>query len=190
MSPLESVEESIFPEADIKFAAFWPRLGAMFLDGLILAIITLPVTYLNITLWKIPYLFILTSLPAIIYKPFMEYQYGATLGKMALGLKVVGHSYEKVTLNEELRRVSFYLVPGILQQILTAGVYFSSGFRSISNYQEFNQEIVRSNPSINWLNIIVSILLVADCIAFFSSNQRRSLHDIYAGTYVIESPRN
>jgi uncharacterized RDD family membrane protein YckC len=37
-----------------------------------------------------------------------------------------------------------------------------------------------------WLNIIVFVLLVADCITFLTNDQNRSLHDLYAGTYVIE----
>ncbi len=61
----------------------------------------------------------------------MEYRYGATLGKMAVGIKVVGHQFQKVTLQEELRRVSFYLVPSIIQQILTLKFYFSDQLDSI-----------------------------------------------------------
>src|ERR1700712_1161316 len=107
-------DEPLFPDADIVFAKFWIRFGAFLLDGLIIIIIILPVTYFNVIQWKIPWVFILTSIITIIYKPFMEYQYGATLGKMAVGIQVVGNQFQKVTLKEELRRVSFYLVPGII----------------------------------------------------------------------------
>src|SRR5450755_3907233 len=141
-------EELLFPEAEIKFATFLSRFGAFFLDGIIILVITLPITILNVMTWKIPYLFVLTSLIAIAYKPFMEYRFGATVGKMAARLRVVGHSFGKVTLKEELSRVSFYLIPQILQQTLTFTVYLSN--------------------------------------SFFSNYQRRALHDVYAGTYVIE----
>jgi uncharacterized RDD family membrane protein YckC len=34
--------------------------------------------------------------------------------------------------------------------------------------------------------VIVLILFIADVMVFFSNPENRSLHDIYAGTYVIE----
>jgi len=179
-------DEPLFPEAEIVFAKFWTRLGAFLIDGLITIIIVLPVTYFNVIQWKIPWVFILTSLITIVYKPFMEYQYGATLGKMAVNIQVVGNQFQKVTLKEELRRVSFYLVPNIIQQILTLKVYFSNQLNTIQHYKDYNDFIVNTNPALYILNIIVICLLVTDCITLFSNNQNRSLHDIYAGTYVIE----
>ncbi len=180
-------DEPLFPEAEIVFAKFWTRFGAFMTDGLITIIIILPVTYFNVIQWKVPWVFILTSIITIIYKPFMEYRYGATLGKMAVGIKVVGHQFMKVTLKEELRRVSFYLVPSIIQQILTLKFYFSDQLDSIHQYKDYNDFIVSTNPALFILNIIVIFLLVADTITFLSNNQNRSLHDIYAGTYVIEN---
>ncbi len=180
-------DEPLFPEAEIVFAKFWTRFGAFMTDGLITIIIILPVTYFNVIQWKVPWVFILTSIITIVYKPFMEYRYGATLGKMAVGIKVVGHQFQKVTLQEELRRVSFYLVPSIIQQILTLKFYFSDQLNAIHQYKDYNDFIVSTNPALYILNIIVIFLLVADTITFFSNNQNRSLHDIYAGTYVIEN---
>jgi uncharacterized RDD family membrane protein YckC len=180
-------DEPLFPEADIVFAKFWTRFGAFLLDGLIIVIIILPVTYFNVIQWKVPWIFIVTSLITIIYKPFMEYQYGATLGKMAVGIQVVGNQFQKVTLKEELRRVSFYLVPSLIQQILTLNFYFSNQLNTIQHYKDYNDFIVSTNPALYILNIIVVVLFVADTMTFFSNNQNRSLHDIYAGTYVIEN---
>ena len=91
--------EPLFPEADIVFAKFWARFGAMLIDGLVVIAIVLPATYFNVIQWKSPWIYIVTSLLTIIYKPFMEYEYGATLGKMAVGIKVVGHQFQKVTLD-------------------------------------------------------------------------------------------
>jgi uncharacterized RDD family membrane protein YckC len=179
-------DEPLFPEAEIVFAKFWTRFAAYMTDGLITIIIILPVTYFNVVQWKIPWVFILTSLLTIVYKPFMEYQYGATLGKMAVGIKVVGHQFQKVTLKEELRRVSFYIVPNIIQQILTLKFYFSNQLNSIQHYKDYNDFIITTNPALYILNIIVIGLLVVDTITFFSNGQSRSLHDLYAGTYVIE----
>jgi hypothetical protein len=102
----------------------------------------------------------------------------------------VGHQFQKVTLKEELRRVSFYIVPNIIQQVLTLNFYFSDQLNSIQHYKDYNDFIVSTNPALYILNIIVIVLLVVDTITFFSSDQNRSLHDLYAGTYVIEKRFN
>ena len=179
-------EESLFPELDVRFAKFWPRLGAAMIDGILLAMIVMPVTYFNVIQWKIPLVFIVTSLLTICYKPFLEYRFGATLGKMAVGIKVVGYRLQKVSLKEVLRRVSFYLVPSILQDLMNLKIYFSGDLASIKNFGDYNQDMISSNPAMVWLNFIVFGLLIADCITFFTNYQNRSLHDLYAGTYVIE----
>jgi uncharacterized RDD family membrane protein YckC len=178
--------DSLFPEADIKFASFWNRLGATLIDGLIITFIVLPVTYFNVVSWKIPILFISTSLLGIIYKPFLEYRFGATLGKMAVGIQVLGHQFQRVSFNEEMRRVSFYIIPSILQFVFTVRNYFSPEFISVKNYNEFNQYVVSSNPATLLLGGIVFFLGAADCLTFFLNNQRRALHDLYAGTYVVD----
>jgi uncharacterized RDD family membrane protein YckC len=187
MNESEPNEDFLLPESEIKFSNFWNRFGASMLDGILIIFVTMPLTYMNVTRWKIPALFILSSLIGITYKPFMEYRYGATFGKMALHLRVVGRSFGKVTLQEELRRVSFYLIPEILQQIMTFHIYFTASFLSIRHFQDYNELVIMSNPGIYWLNGIVFSLGVADCITFLLSPQRRALHDLYAGTYVIES---
>jgi uncharacterized RDD family membrane protein YckC len=186
MNELLPDEDSIFPGADIVYSTFWNRLWASLVDGLIIIMISMPVTYYNITVWKIPSLYILISLLTVIYKPFLEYRYGATWGKMVAGLQVVGQDFGKITLKEEMRRISFYLVPSILQHIMILGVYYSVAFYSINNYREFNRYMITSNPAISWLNVIVVILLFADCITFLTTKPGRFLHDRYAGTNVID----
>jgi len=91
-----------------------------------------------------------------------------------------------VSFNEEMRRVSFYMVPSIIQLMLTVRVYFSPEFFTIKNYNEYNQYVVSSNPATMVLGLLVFFLGIADCITFLLNPQRRSLHDLYAGTYVVE----
>lgn len=178
--------KSMIPEADIVFAKFWTRFAAYLLDSMIISIITLPVTYMNVTHWKLTVFFILTSVVELGYKPFMEYRYGATLGKMAVGIRVAGHFFGSVTLAEELKRVSFYLIPATLQFVFTLRIYFNEAFKRITNFNEYNQLVVALNPATFWLVVIVLILFIADVLVLISNEQNRALHDIYAGTYVVE----
>jgi len=183
-------EETFFPEREIKFASFWSRFWAYFLDGLIIAAFFLPVTYFNVIQWKLPVIFMISASMTIAYKPFMEYRFSATFGKMALGIKVVGLNFERVTLKEVLSRVSFYIVPSILQQLYTLRIYFLPEFNSINSFIDYSKYASQSNAPIGWLEVLVFILFILDCITFFRNEQNRFLHDIYAGTYVIETDKN
>ena len=58
MSEMQTDNEPLFPEVEIKFATFWPRLGAAILDSVIIGAFILPLTYLNISDWKIPWVYI------------------------------------------------------------------------------------------------------------------------------------
>lgn len=189
MNEISPDENSIFPEVDIIYSTFWDRFGAFLLDGFIVAVVTLPLTYFNVTIWKIPWLFVLMGVFTVGYKPFLEYRYGATWGKMMVGLQVIGHDFGKITLKEELRRVSFYLVPAILEHLFTLVVYYSAAFRSINSYNDFNRYLISANPAVLWIDVIVFALILADTITFFVTRPNRSLHDMYAGTYVIERIR-
>jgi uncharacterized RDD family membrane protein YckC len=182
-------EESIFPEADIVYSKFWDRFGAFLLDGCIVLAITLPVSYFNVIVWKIPSLYVLIGLVTMSYKPFMECRFGATFGKMIVRLEVVGRNFEKITISEEIKRVSFYLFPAILQHIITLPLYLSKSFDTISDYREFNHYVSLNNPSLHWITGIVIVLLIADTISFFVNQPNRALHDVYAGTNVIEKSR-
>src|SRR5690349_6236372 len=87
----------------VVYAGFWIRLGALFMDGLVLSPV-LAAGYFNLLQWKsIPLLIIFTFIQ-IGYSPFFEYHYGATLGKMALRLKVVNSAYQKINSTEALMR--------------------------------------------------------------------------------------
>jgi uncharacterized RDD family membrane protein YckC len=186
MENMPQEDGSIFHEHEIIYARFGPRFGATLIDGILLMLIAVPLTYFNVTRWKMPALFALTSIISIIYKPYMEYKFSATLGKMAVGIQVLGYGYKKITLNEELRRVSFYLIPNIVSQIITISFYFSDKFRMIKDFKDYNDYITSANPALFWLNGIVIALFVADCFTFFTNPQKRALHDVYAGTYVVE----
>src|SRR5687767_7279656 len=88
----------------VKFGGFWLRLGALIIDTVILAPISFGVMFFNITSWKSPLLLIIFSLIAVGYKPAMERYYGATLGKMALKLRVVNLQLQPANLTEIVMR--------------------------------------------------------------------------------------
>ncbi|HYV95473.1 MAG TPA: RDD family protein [Chitinophagales bacterium] len=171
----------------VVYGTFWKRLGALFIDGLIL----LPVTGLaiyNLISWKSPSILAITSLISIAYKPFLEYRYGATIGKMALNLIVVNTAYQKVNLTEALTRNIFSIVLGIFSILTTFLLLNAPGFEdatTLTAYSEFSRKSTLNTG----FSIFAFAVYLLDCIFLWSDDRKRSLHDRIANTYVIEKQK-
>jgi uncharacterized RDD family membrane protein YckC len=123
----------------------------------------------------------------VAYKPFMEASYGATLGKMALKLKVTNLDYEQPDLQTILLRNIFHIVPSLLIAFLSVGMYSDPGFEDIASYSEyvtFGQQYVASTM----ISYCSGILTIVEAIMLGVDDQCRTLHDRIASTYVIEKP--
>jgi uncharacterized RDD family membrane protein YckC len=172
-------------QSGIKYGGFWPRLGALIIDGIILSPITFGVTYFNITQWKSAPLMLALTLLAIAYKPFMEFTYGATLGKMALGLKVTNLNFERADLGQVLLRNIFNIAPSLVTLVISFSMYNDPDFQDVSGYQEFlgfSQGFVANQ----FVSGISSIIAIVELIMILSDDRRRSLHDRMAGTFVVQ----
>jgi hypothetical protein len=45
----------------ISYGTFWPRVAAIFIDGLVVSPLVLPLTYYNMMNWKSPTLYLIVS---------------------------------------------------------------------------------------------------------------------------------
>ncbi len=104
---MEMINESIFPEKQIEYAGFWQRFGAAFLDGLILAIPNLVISYVagkvsdDNQITKLIYGTIGQTVIGWLYSALQESGNArATLGKKALGISVVSVNGEKLTFGQ------------------------------------------------------------------------------------------
>jgi uncharacterized RDD family membrane protein YckC len=176
--------ETIDPNTVI-YGGFWVRFGAMFIDGLVLAPVSVGVTYYNATSAKSPILLAVITLLSLAYKPVMEYIYGATLGKMALKLRVVDAQFEKAGLQEILLRNIFNIVPSLVTLVFTVSIYLNPEFKDIDGFTEYNQ-YTGQFKSLRILNFVSVLITIVDAIILVSDSRKRSLHDKIAQTYVIE----
>lgn len=169
----------------VKYGGFWPRLGALFLDFLILGLPTIALSYFNVVSWKSTPLLIVTSLVSLAYKPFMEFQYGATFGKMALNLRVVNLNFQKANFTEIFLRNIFNIVAGVFSLVSSFLVFNSVQFQTLTGYMEFNR-LVASQRSSSILQGSNALIVLVEFICLVSDDQKRALHDRIAKTYVIE----
>jgi uncharacterized RDD family membrane protein YckC len=169
----------------VVYGGFWVRLGAMFIDGLVLAPVSVGLMYYNATSSKNALLLAAITLLSLAYKPVMEYIYGATLGKMALKLRVVDAQFEKAGLQEILLRNIFHIVPSLVTLAFTISIYLNPEFEDVNGFMEYSQ-YTGQFKSLQIINFVSGLITIIDAIVLVSDSRKRSLHDKIAQTYVIE----
>ena len=182
----EVYEKSIFDEEQMPviYASFWERFGALFLDGLVLA----PLSFINAynrTSWNSIIVMLIASLASLIYKPLMEYLYGATLGKKALSIVVTDKTYGKPGIKEALLRNIFGIAGGIIGlvfSVLSFSNYRFDPTRPMADYSIFQSSLGYSYI----VSSIAGLTHLVDIIVFLADKQNRALHDFIGGTYVIK----
>lgn len=94
----------------VEYAGFWKRVGAILIDYIVVSCIC--ATYIGI-----PF--------AFVYMPICEaFWDGATVGKKALGIKVVNYNYDKISVGQAFGR---YFAKFLSYAICCIG-YFMAGF--------------------------------------------------------------
>ncbi len=163
-------------------AGFWIRVGAYIIDGLIF----IPIVILSI--WNLYSLksivvLVLASLPGLIYKPFMESFFGATLGKMACGIKVIDDNGKKLSLfGAYVRFFPFLLLTGITlagQLIL----FLSPQFQSATSFVEIGQ--AQQGNFLAPISTVVNVLMLIECVFAAFTLRKRALHDMLAESFCV-----
>jgi uncharacterized RDD family membrane protein YckC len=163
-------------------AGFWIRFGAQIIDFLVF----IPIVALSIwntySLKSIAVL-VLIYVPSLIYKPFMESFFGATLGKMACGIKVIDNNGKKLSLfGAYVRYFPFLIQAGVA----VAGqliVFSSEQFQSATSMVEVSQ--AQQGNFLSLLSTIVSILVLIECIVAAFTFRKRALHDMLAESFCV-----
>ena len=104
------------------FKGFWIRFVASFIDGIILLIIIILLASISLVIFGAALgegagvgmfllVFILASIATILYKPIMEAsEYQGTVGKYALGMKVVDQNGQRITMTSSFLRTILYII--------------------------------------------------------------------------------
>ena len=165
---------------EVKYATFWKRVGAGFLDGAVLA----PLQWLNRYTWNAtetpPILImvgILSSFSYLAYSIYFISKFGMTPGKMVTGVIV--------------KRVDESKIPTVKQAILRdiVAVVTKPIFCIIMIVNVINGELAnRGYGSFENMKIMTWIMgtwFIMEFVTLLMSKKRRSVHDFIAGTVVV-----
>ena len=184
---MENVPDTLFDEQPIAYGGFWRRAAALFLDGILMLAVLYPFNWYDLTHLKSYPLYLCAGLASALYKPLMEYKYGATLGKMAFGIKCINSNYQKLNIAEALNRNFIFLLSNIVTLVLHYFVFASPQFIEATDLREVGLAI-HQFPAIRWTMNLLYLALFIDAIVLASDNRKRSLHDKWADTFVIYLP--
>ncbi len=166
---------------DIEYAGFWIRVGAALIDSLILAPLVALEIYNKITLHSVSVLVAGTTL-AMLYKPYLEYTRGATIGKQLLNLRVITEEYGALTLNHAVLRYMPWFISAFFGLML-GFEYYSAGEYADS----FLDISIQTQDSFwNKLNAMYAFVFLAIVVVVAFDPRKQGLHDKIAQTYVIK----
>ncbi|WP_025663478.1 RDD family protein [Aquimarina megaterium] len=172
-----------------QYAKFWDRVGAYIIDGLIVGTLTFALNYLNITNFKSFLFYLPITVAGILYKPYMESYYGATLGKMALNLKVTDLNYNKIDFNKSFLRSLIIIIPSLIYIPVYYFAFDNPEITKSEGFMEFSVALASAYPTTSLIINIFSFIFIVDLIVLLSegNKKQRSLKDFIAKTYVIKS---
>ena len=163
-------------------AGFWIRVGAHIIDQLIF----IPISafgFWALYFRKDMFLTVLATLPFFFYKPMMESFQGATLGKMACGIKVVDDIGKKLSLFRAYTRALPFLVAAGFSLAYELLRLSTPEFQAAATWIEAAQ--VKPPSLLTLVNMVVGLFVIIDCVFVAFTLRKRALHDMLAESYVV-----
>ncbi|CAH1000200.1 hypothetical protein LEM8419_01348 [Neolewinella maritima] len=173
----------------VPTVGFLPRLAAWFIDQVVLMVLILPVYYFMVVR---PSLVLVIALwgAQFLYKPLGEAQFGATLGKWVLKLRVVDRAtYRRISLNQSFVRFLPFAISQFATLFVLIRMFHSTelaevdGLQSYVNYTTYYP--LNQSFAVNLCNnfpVFSAVWMILDPWS-------RALHDRWAETFVTRKPR-
>ena len=169
--------------SNVRYANFGQRFLASIVDFLVLFI---PMAF------SLYYGFVeknftaalLGSIFGTIYKPLMEGVYGATIGKMVVGIVMVDENLNKTDITQAITKNGVYLINGAIGLL---SQYWMFGLEDFIGSEDILQtmEAIQDNPY-QTVSSIWSLAILISCFSMLGSERKQTLHDNLAGVFCVE----
>ncbi|PHN06733.1 RDD family protein [Flavilitoribacter nigricans] len=166
----------------VRFAGLWIRVGASLIDSLVL-IPLMGLNYYNIIEIKSLPLALLLALLSAAYKPFMEYYYSATVGKMAVKIKVVDYQLQPISLDQSLIRYLPWALSVVINLLATMYIFQLEGFEEVRDFMSYG-DLANTTPYQKWIQFSIWIAPISAFGMLFNPFSQ-AVHDQLAKTYCI-----
>lgn len=181
---VEGITESIY-------AGFWPRLGSIWLDFLIVLPVSIIVLALN-SLSKDMYFitFIPQLLFSIWYHVYLVEKNGGTPGKLILGIKIIKLNGQDVTRTEAILRYLIQFVIGFIAigATLTSVMNADEEYYESLGWMQKQFYLATLSPGLFTIHRWASnIWIYSELIVLLTNERKRAIHDFIAGTVIVKT---
>lgn len=175
----------------LRYAGFWPRLGALLLDLLIM----LPLGALafwgseRFRLFELYYL-APGTLFGLFYGVYLVRRFGGTPGKLIVGIRIRKVSGEPIGYREAfLRYLPDFLLGFLMSVALLMSVMHMSDteYHALSFMERAKRMVELAPPWYHPLQIAQNVWVWGELIVLLTNRKRRALHDFIAGTVVVHA---
>ena len=185
----EPIELETVPYDKTMYPRFMVRLGAVLLDLLVIAPISILVLYLNSLSKEMYYFTILPSLGfSAWYHIYLLQRYGGTPGKLISGIRVVKINGQAPEWKEAFLRNTLtisFLVFGMIISLIALSKA-NAGDYEVLDWRHQREYLKTISPGLFMMNVWLSnLFLWSDLIVMLSNRKKRALHDLIAGTVVV-----
>jgi len=178
----------------MRYAGFWPRLGAIVVDTLVLV----PIIALSFwTFSESRTIALVSEIPIAclfaLYSIYFVGRWGQTIGKMALRIKVVALNGEEAGFTRAFYRHAVDLAFSLATSALTVYVLMSVTSREFELLAlEARLELLTTKTG-SWTDILNWLLIawtLSELVVLLFNAKRRAIHDYITGTIVVHTRGN
>jgi uncharacterized RDD family membrane protein YckC len=155
----------------------------MLIDGVVLLPLAVAPVYAFYTLAN-PGLAAILCTPAVVYKPLMEGCIGATVGKLACGVRVTDRQYGRIGVGAAYLRFAPLLLQSAVGIAAIAGAFSAPEFRMVSGFLGLGLIVTWGGPK-DPAGVLLNAVILIDCAAAAFTSRKRALHDLLAGTVCV-----
>ena len=161
------------------YIGFWKRVLIHFIDFLILALPTYALNRISVSAAEsmdsaFPLLIQFVLLTG--FNLFMVVRYGGTPGKLIFKVRIINEEAGYLSLKQAVIRDSFFIINAFLAVIVSLDTKELSAVSS---------SLVNWSPLATDLNVFFGWVIVIDCLIIVFTRRNRALHDMMAGTFVV-----
>jgi uncharacterized RDD family membrane protein YckC len=180
-------------KTSMRYAGFWPRLGALLLDIVVLTPLALLAMWATSqSRWCYIAWEIVGQLIGVYLYFYMVGRYGGSPGKLIAGLRIVRLDGQPVGYARALLRNAPDLV---LSCLVSGGLAFTvlgldnEHYLLIRHQKAYTELLKNLGPDwVHWADIAGQAWLWSELAVLLTNDKRRALHDFLAGTVVIHKP--
>ena len=177
------MEEDI-QSKEVEYAGFWIRVGASVIDSLVMIPIIILTFYNIIAIKSLFFMFILTLI-ASLYKPFLEWRYGATFGKMAVKIRVVNEQMGNLSLGQAFGRYIPWAITQVLSFITYYYLFTSANFQEVNSFMQIG-ELSQTSP-IETTSTVYNFIFIFIVGSLAFDPKKQGFHDKIAKTFCIKT---